>query len=380
MNFRVFSRVLVVAALIATGCGSSAVPVAVKSVSSPRQVQTPSPSPTGAPSPRPGVCMAPSHPCLALATLRGSNQIVVRDVTDIAHPKTVGTLGPNPDQVGYGQPSAEFVNATELSYVGGDADPFYGLPTGLFRRSVAGSAGAEVVKGSQAVMAFAWAPDGSALTYLTAGTAGMDLHQLRGGQDRVVASLPPLPAGGCEVSPCPGPFQNPADNWDFRLAYSPDGASISLVQNGIRSLFRLWTSAGAPIASADDAGRTMSVWSGSALFFRDSTGVQMWHDGLTSSFLPGVAWIRPKASADGSQIVFEARDAQGSAHVYVVDVGSRKVRDLGKSRAEGAFLTDRYVWYQSEASSGKTYIYDLESATEAESIITAVFDVWPHGA
>jgi len=29
---------------------------------------------------------------------------------------------------------------------------------------------------------------------------------------------------------------------------------------------------------------------------------------------------------------------------------------------------------------GKTYIFDLQTATEAGSIITTVFDVWPHAA
>jgi hypothetical protein len=28
---------------------------------------------------------------------------------------------------------------------------------------------------------------------------------------------------------------------------------------------------------------------------------------------------------------------------------------------------------------GKTYIYDLQTGTETESRITAVYDVWPHG-
>jgi hypothetical protein len=31
-------------------------------------------------------------------------------------------------------------------------------------------------------------------------------------------------------------------------------------------------------------------------------------------------------------------------------------------------------------TTGKTYIYDLQTGTETESIITQVFDVWPHPA
>jgi hypothetical protein len=31
-------------------------------------------------------------------------------------------------------------------------------------------------------------------------------------------------------------------------------------------------------------------------------------------------------------------------------------------------------------ASEKTYIYDLQDGTEAESVITGVYDVWPHAA
>ncbi|HTE85504.1 MAG TPA: hypothetical protein VK821_12300, partial [Dehalococcoidia bacterium] len=80
----------------------------------------------------------PSNRNLALVTLRGSNSIIVRDITDIAHPTTVGALGPIPAPVGYG-PSLEgalgqFASATGLSYVGGPtSDDYFGLPTSLFR-------------------------------------------------------------------------------------------------------------------------------------------------------------------------------------------------------------------------------------------------------
>ena len=137
----------------------------------------------------------------------------------------------------------------------------------------------------------------------------------------------------------------------------------------------------------------MSVWSGSRLYFRDATGVEVWRDGVISTFLRGVEWIRPKASPDGRYIIYEARQL-GSAHVFIVDTTSGQVRDLAQGRSEPAFLTSRYIWYEAEpacvaegkcdpsfpgVANGPTYIYDLQDGTESRSMITSVIDVWPHG-
>jgi hypothetical protein len=220
----------------------------------------------------------------------------------------------------------------------------------------------------------------------------MVLHQLVAGKDRVFAgSMPAMPAVGCESQFCAS-----TDTWDFWLSYSPDGASISLVTTIANvSAFRLWSSDGKLIKSSDRQSPFMTAWSGNSLYFRDANGVEVWHGGVSSPFLPGVAWIRPKASAAGGQIVYETRDAQGWAHTFVVDTTTRKVRELKKARSEPVFLTSRYIWYRGERScvsadhcpsgwhveaSGKTYVYDLKEGTETESIITGVVDVWPHPA
>lgn len=333
-----------------------------------------------------------------MVTLRGSDQLVIRDLTDIAHPKTIGTAGRASQLLGYGPAlegaGGQFVSSSEISYLGGQTDPYYALPNTLFRRPISGAPSPVVVRGDKAVFLFVWRPDGS-VAYLTTADLGLELHVLNGGRDRVLATLPALAVGGCEVEPCPGPLQNPADSWDFRLAYSPDGALISLVGSGINNYFGVWTAAGAKAGGTDPlAAATMSVWSGSSLYFLDAKGVEVLRDGAISTLLPGVKWIRPKASPDGGRIVYEARDAQGSPHVFVVDTASGKVIDLGgKGRAEPAFLTDRYVWYEAGVAclptagcgtefpgiaKGKTYIYDLEEHTETSSVISSVIDVWPH--
>lgn len=366
-------RALAVTALLAAACGSANSPATGNAT--PAFTTNPTPTTTSSP-PQQVPCPPPSNRCLALVTLRGGSQLVVRDITDITHPKTVSNLATLSAPV--------FVSATNLSF----ADN-----SGLVRTPLAGSPKTIVVKTSQGVGLFAWSPDGSTVVYTTESKPGTaTVHQLSAGRDRVLDSVPAVPAVGCEtIANCFG-----ADTWDFKLSYSPDGAFISLVTSVANvSVFRLWSSIGKLLKTSDSQSPFMSAWSGHSLYFRDAKGVEVWRDGVVSSFLPGVAWIRPKASPGGGQIVYDARDAQRWAHTYVVDTTSGKVRDLGKAHAEPVFLTSRYIWYQGERAcaaadqcgtrvagvpSGKTYIYDLQDGTATESIITSVADVWPHAA
>jgi hypothetical protein len=234
---------------------------------------------------------------------------------------------------------------------------------------------------------FDWSPDGTTAVYLTRTSTGMAVHQVSAGQNRLVGSVPALPSVfGCETQAC-------ADAMDFRLAYSRDGRDISWVQTLNDALLHLWASDGTQLKNVQSVGG-MTVWSGANLYFRIAGGVDVWRDGVVSSFLPGVAWIRPKASPAGGQIVYASRDAQGWSHTYVVDTTTKQVREIKKARRAPVFLTSRYIWYEGERSclasdpcfdipviaSGKTYIYDLQDGTETESIITSVSDVWPHAA
>jgi hypothetical protein len=396
------TRFLALIALLAAGCGPAAAPAARVSSPSPTAaaVATPTAGATSNPTSAPGSCDA-SHRCLALVTLRGSNQVVVRDITDISHPRTIGTIGPLASFLGVG-PSLEgargqFVNSTDVAYLTGNSDDSYGLPTSLVRAPFSGSPQTTLVAGTQAVVLFTSSADGQTMVYLRAGEfPAVELHERRAGADRVLATLPTfIGVGGCEVAPCPGPFQNPADNWDFRLDFSPDGQYISVVGNAVGSHLRVWTADGRLVTARDDL-ETMSVWSGARLYFRDSKGVEVWHDGAISTFLSGIAWIRPKASPDGRHILYEARDTNAVARVFIVDTGSGQVTQLGGiGRSEPAFLTNRYVWYQSDpacvaarscspafpgVATGTTYVYDLVDNTEATSVVTSVLDVWPHAA
>jgi len=367
--------IVAAAAVLGAGCGSANGPATASA--------------------QPNAC-APAGTNLALVTLRGSTQIVIQDITDINHPRTLGTLGTSLASLG-ARPalegiSGQFISASEVSNTDENNDSYDASQ--VFRRCISGSASPMVTKTDKRLILFAWSRDGRSLAYLSPTDAGSELHQVRAGEDRTLAVLPlPGLGGGCEVAPCPGPFQNPGDTWHYRLAYSPDGNYISMVQNGITSYLRIFTTDGKQVAATDSAGTTMSVWSGNSLYFRDSVGVEVWRNGAVSTVLRGVSWIRPKASSDGRFIVYEAREL-GAANVFVLDTATGQVRALGAG-SEPAFLTSGYVWFETEPpcvpsgtcqagfpgiAAGKTYIYDMEAGTKSESVLTSVLDVWPHAA
>jgi Tol biopolymer transport system component len=299
---------------------------------------------------------------------------VVRDLTDINHPRTISNLG--------NIPAPQFVSATELSYA---------VDSSLYRVPLSGSPKSLVTSQGGAG---SWNPDGSAVVYTTAvSPETTTVHQFKSGRDQVLGTVPGGGGGGCEsVAGCAI-----ANLLDFRLLYSPDGTHISLVTTGFSgSSFRVWSSDGTLLKSSDAYGPTMSVWSGASLYFRDLKGVEVWRDGVVSPFLPGVVWIKPHGSSAGGQVVYTARDSSGWGHIYVVDTTTRQVRELKSHRSNAVFLTSRYIWYQGERDcvpadacgatppwhpgSGKAYIYDLQDGTETESVITSVADVWPHVA
>lgn len=324
---------------------------------------------------------APSGPSprnLALIQFKGSQQLAVRDFTDILNPVTVNKL----DHVGL---YTQFVSANDLSYFDEGS---------IVRMPFAGSP--RTVVACKSAFALAWNPDGTAAAYVTRSDTkgGSELHVVTGGENRLLSSMTGNVITGCESPSC-------AETVFVRLSFSPNGKFISYVQTWGGPVFRLWQSDGTLIKSIDSRSGlspltpSMAVWSGNTLYWRDGKGVEMWRDGAEAVALPDVAWMTPSASPSGGQIVYTARDA-GLPTVYILDTASGKARELRKSRSGAAFLNSHLIWYREERgcgagdpypcgerptiASGKTYIYDLDDKTETESIIAAVADVWPHGA
>jgi hypothetical protein len=370
------TRFLVVIALLAAGCAQVA---PATGAATPSGSGSPTATSTVAASPASMAPCGPSNRCLALVTLLGGDLIVVRDVTDIAHPRTVGVVGQVPAPV--------FLNGSTVTYA--DGTDMWAVPVG-------GSADRKPPP-YPGVQEFAWSPDGKALVDVhgdPSPLSGKDVDIWKeGAWFTPIGSIPPLGVGGCEtIAGCTIP------NWlDFRLLYSPDGTQISLVADSfLTSVFRVWSADGKLVKIDDSRNWTMSTWSGNGLYFRTSDGVSVMRNGTIATFLPGVAWIKPTASPGGGTIAYSARDAGGWAHTFVVETATGKIRELNRARTGAVFLTSRFIWYQGERAcvpadgcgenppihplSGKTYIYDLQDGTETESIITHVYDVWPHAA
>ena len=359
--------------LLVTACGSGGTPTAAVTPPSAAPPASTAPSPPASPTSAPGTCDA-SHRCLALVTLRGSEHIVVRDITDLLHPRTIADLGVSH--------SPQFASATQISYVDGDA---------LFVAPLTGSPATRVASAPGMGYLVAWSRDGR-VAYLAGDELHINLHQVAGGEDKVLETgIQSVPAVGCETQFCS------TEGWDLSLEYSPDGTAISFVDHivGVRT-FRVWTTGGAVSSSSDDQDRFMATWSGNGLYFLDGkTGVDVFRNGSITAFLPGTQWIYPNASPAGDQIVFTVMDRQRWHHVFVVDTQTGHALEIKKGRSNAGYLTSRYLWYRGERAciatdrcpagwnvvgNGQTYVYDLQTHTEYTSIITNIWDTWPHAA
>ncbi|HYS02030.1 MAG TPA: hypothetical protein VET82_06750, partial [Candidatus Eisenbacteria bacterium] len=235
---------------------------------------------------------------------------------------------------------------------------------------------------------FAWSPDGS-LAYIRA-TAGTDafsgagsweLHIRQRGQDRVLTTLPGVPGRGVS-----------ADDDDTFLAFSADGQYIAL-ETTFTGPSQVRAAADGSLVKALPQGITMAVWAGTGLFYRDQGGVYRWDPtGTTSLVLPGVKWIRPRASSDGKWIAYSVRDSTGLPHVNVFSVSAGTTFSISSGgRVDAVFLTPTILWDREERlctasdacfmsptlPTGMTFIYDLATRLESRSVIAAVGAVWP---
>jgi Tol biopolymer transport system component len=322
-----------------------------------------------------------THP-LALITLAGSSDAGLADVSDPAHPSLLCTITGRAFNL-------HFVSGTVISYV-------VTTPTGpgslntIDLVSDSGGTVASWTGGTFGTGPYAFAPDGRTLAYLAATSASAELHLVANENDRTIATLPLISGRG--VSP---------DDDALTLQFSPDGGYLALVQTytgagtsaGDRP-FQIRRLDGSLVDSAGP-GRTMAAWAGrgSALYFRDTTGIERWTSGASvSTVRTGLKWIRPTASPDGRWMAFMQRDESGLAHVAILDlVNGGALRQLAGGADDPVFLTATTLWYREHRTcqpadacemgsqsvpTGATDTYDLTTGRSSPTTITDLIDTW----
>ena len=385
-------RFLVVLILVAAACGNnpstartspSTVTTSPRPSSSPLPFPSPSPGGPAPPAPMAVVCASqiPSGHQLALVSLKGVSGIVVRDVTDIAHPITRCNIS--------GGSYFRFITESRISYIvtsSGDVGAAGALymvdlqtqTTSLVRKWTSGGYGSWV---------YAWSPDGRALTYLDSTPTGVWWHMLSA-------------AGDVTLSPTLGTTVNRGispDNDDAWVGFSADGQYVA-----VEETFTTGGQAGMQIHRYGNTGitysrkdATMATWAatGARLYFRTNTGVQVWEaTGNVQTVSAGLRWIRPWPSADGNHIAYTSLNAQGNHQVGILDTGIGSIAVASSEpRTNPGFLTATLVWYAGEVLcttttpcgfggpglTGQTYVYDI-AGVESGSIDSAFYDSWPH--
>jgi hypothetical protein len=382
--------------LMLAACGGSAgaTPTPSPSAATPTPVASagfPSPTP-GGPTPASPVTLTcasdvPAGHELALVSLRNTTGIVVRDISNIATPITRCTFK------GAGT-YFRFVDGTHVSYIVASDNGTGALYVANLQTRTTSLVRAWTNEGSL-YWVYAWSPDGKTLSYLSSNGDKVAWHIRSAAGDAVLSDLGSVPGRG--VSP----------NYDDAMVgFSGDGKYVALEQTFT------YTGAAAPagqeppfqVVRLSDhksvysrRNGTMATWAGNGadLYFRTTAGVEVWDATLGQQVVvpQGLAWIHPHPGADGKRIVYE--DANGAGNhfaAYLTLATKQAVRISPKPRLGAAFLNSTLVWYAEESVcttqcglggpplTGRTYIYDIVAKTESASIITAVFDAWPHSA
>lgn len=316
----------------------------------------------------------------ALLVMQGSPQTLLADVTDATHPHAICTIT--------GASVPQLVTQRMISWSAtqtpGQAGPSMLLTMDLF----AGTAPTVVASWNGGLFMdgiHAWSPDESSMAYVTSDANAVNLHELSGGGDRVVATLGAVPGRGV----------NPADD-DAFIGFSADGQYFALVQTftGNGPHLQIRKTSGGALAYSQDVG-TMAAWSysGSDLYFREpaKTTVKVWDPktGVTQLFGLAQAWIRPNTDPGDDSVAYTVRDTQGIPQVWVYGHNGRSGGQLKNVRSSPIFLNATTLFMLEETPcnncgpgfptqpDGKTFTYSLSTQSETASGIASVLGAWP---
>ena len=316
----------------------------------------------------------------ALVVMKGSPSIVLADVSDATHPKTLCTLS--------GAWTPQLVTQRMVSWSATENPAQTGesmmLTLDLFSGTIT-----EVAKWQGGLFMdglHSWSPDESSIAYVTSDANALNVHLLSGGGDRAVATLGPVPGRGV----------NPDQDSSF-LGFSADGTYFALVQTFTSSGAQLQVrrTKDGTLAYSQPTG-TMAAWStsGSRLYFREpgQSTIRQWDPsaGVTNLIALSQAWIRPSTDAGDDDVAYTVRDANGDPHVWIYGHGGRAGGQLANVRSTQGFLNASALLLVEEQScnpncgpgpatqpDGKYFTYDLGTQSETPSNLQTLFGVWP---
>ncbi len=385
-------RIAIAAALLAlVACGGSPTASPTASTSPPATITPssspsfPSPTPSGPTPPAPATvkCSSPiaEGATLALVTLRNTKGVIVRDLSDVSKPVSRCVI------TGAGANFFRFVNVNHISYIVTSSDgagALYLVALATQRTTLVRSWTNE----GSLYWVYAWSPDGSMLTYLSSNGDKVAWHLLSAAGDVKLSDLGSIPGRGVD-----------ANNDDAMVGFSAEGKYVALENTfsnatGAAKPFQIVRLADNKLVYSRTNG-TMATWgsNGATFYFRTTVGVEAWDaaGGTTRTVVPqGFRWIHPSTSADGNRIAYVDLDGKGNHFPgYVQLADGQAFRVSSRPRTHAAFLTSTLMWYAEETVActqcdtvpqltGRTYIYDVVAKTESASIITALFDSWPH--
>jgi hypothetical protein len=134
-------------------------------------------------------------------------------------------------------------------------------------------------------------------------------------------------------------------------------------------------------------GPRMAVWSpvSDQLYYERQGSVWRWNPAAGAAQLkPGVSWIDPAISPDGTKIAYAVRGSNGVSIVHIIDAASGVDQGTvsADARSRPFFLTNDLIWLKGDqkgcsAGNRSTFVYDLRDQTETQSSLDQVWATWP---
>jgi hypothetical protein len=314
-----------------------------------------------------GFCpaLAPGHP-LVLAEIGGSSPVVVvRDVVDPNHGRTLCTLPPG---------APRFVSATKVAlWSPGDIwilDLVSGSSTQLL----------SYVHNDGPVVTLDWSTSGELFAYGRETSDGQSIvfHLLDAGVDRVLATVTGKPIGVGAA----------------RIEFSPDDQYVAFgvagsVSTGDGAAVQVRRPDGTLVFSS--GGTSQLTWAGEApkLYFQGTSAVETWDPAHGPQTTPVSSWLFPIRSPGGRWLAYGAPAAY-PGKTEVMDTRDGTQRSIPTAQ-EVAWVTSsliRYTDFVSCQTPGpgeggppkcitQEVIYDMSDGTKSATGLGHVFGTWP---